>query len=134
MKRHDSSRISLVFVACIAAYVISAEEASADYVFGKPVNLGPVVNSQYNDGYGGASISADGLSFYFDSERPGGFGSRDIWVTTRATVSDPWGPPVNLGPPISTTISDFSPSLSADGRVLFFSRQRPPRLCHVICG
>ena len=125
MKRQDSLKTSLVFAAFVAVQVIGTEEAIADYAFGKAVNLGPVVNSQYPDGWWGGSISADGLSLYFDSQRPGGYGGDDLWVTTRATVSDPWGPPVNLGGTVNSTALDGCPSISADGLELYFHSMRP---------
>ena len=125
MKRQDSLRISLVLVAFVAVHMISDEEAIADYVFGKAVNLGPVINSRYPDAWWGGSISADGLSLYFDSQRPGGYGGDDLWVTTRATVSDPWGPPVNLGGTVNSSASDGCPSISADGLELYFNSMCP---------
>ena len=88
-----------------------------------PVNLGPVVNSSSNDQH--PSISKDGLSLYFVSNRPGGFGGNDIWVTQRATVDDPWGPPHNLGPAINTSSSDFAPDLTIDGHHLYMNSDRP---------
>src|SRR2546427_9379370 len=88
-----------------------------------PVNLGPVVNSASNDQH--PSISKDGLSLYFVSNRPGGFGGNDIWVTQRATVDDPWGPPHNLGPAINTSSSDFAPDLTIDGHHLYMNSDRP---------
>jgi len=91
--------------------------------WGEPVNLGPTVNSSVYDG--DQSISADGLSLYFTSTRPGGLGGEDIWVTRRATVSDPWAPPVNLGPPINSSAHDALPNFSADGSTLYFSSRRP---------
>jgi hypothetical protein len=45
----------------------------------EPVNLGPVVNSPELDI--NPSLSADGLRLYFVSQRPGGFGLNDIWVS-----------------------------------------------------
>jgi len=60
--------------------------AKADFTFGTPTNLGPTVNSSARDGR--PSISADGLSLYFISNRPGGVGDYDIWVTTRDTIAD----------------------------------------------
>jgi len=89
-----------------------------------PMNLGPPVNSSALD-YG-PSISADGLELYFCSERPGGEGPPDIWVTTRATVSDPWGPPLNLGPPVNTSGQEHAPRLSTDGLELYFSSYERP--------
>jgi hypothetical protein len=89
------------------------------------MNLGPTVNSSARDGYAGLSISTDGLSLYFTSYRTGGLGGMDIWVTRRATLSDPWAPPVNLGPPVNSVDHDFSPNFSADGSTLYFSSLRP---------
>ncbi len=86
--------------------------------WGTPVNLGPTVNSGFFEG--GPAISSDGLELYFISDRPGGSGSFDLWVTTRATPSDPWGEPVNLGPTINSSVGEWYPSISADGLVLFF--------------
>ena len=91
--------------------------------WGPPVNLGPTVNSSAWDSC--PSISADGLSLYFDSYRPGGSGNCDLWVTTRATVSDPWGQPVNLGPRVNSSAWEYQPGISADGLNLFFFSNRP---------
>ena len=88
--------------------------------WGTPTNLGSTVNSSSGDYQ--PSISADGLSLFFVSVRPGGLGyDEDIWVTTRASVSDPWGTPVNLGPQINTPAADFCPSISADGSTFYFT-------------
>ncbi len=83
-----------------------------------PVVLGPIVNSQYDDD--GPSISADGLSLYFSSNRPGIYGETDLWVTTRTTVNGVWGEPVNLGPTVNSLLWEARPSISADGLTLFF--------------
>ncbi len=101
---------------------------TTDDPWGTPVNLGPTVNGPASDALPG--ISADGLALFFSSYddeplRPGGLGGSDIWVTTRATVSDPWGTPVNLGPPVNTSASDFGQSFSADGLTLYFTSNRP---------
>lgn len=88
-----------------------------------PVNLGPVVNSTANEQ--NAQLSKDGLAIYFSSDRPGGFGALDIYVTRRASLDSPWGPPVNLGPPVNTPLGDFAPNVSIDGHLLFFASGRP---------
>lgn len=92
---------------------------SLSAAWGTPVNLGPTVNSSSGDYQ--PSISPDGLSLFFASTRPGGFGPDDIYVTTRASVSEAWGTPVNLGPQINTPAEDFCPSLSPDGSTLYFA-------------
>jgi Tol biopolymer transport system component len=97
---------------------LAVEVANADYTFGTPTNLGPNVNS--SDWDGGPSISADGLTLFFDRQR---LGRQTIWVTTRETKEDDWGEPVELGPVVNTIASDgaqWQPSISADGLSLFF--------------
>ncbi len=94
--------------------------------WGTPVNLGPTVNTIYADN--DPSISADGLSLYFDSTRPGGYGTSDLWVTTRTNLSAPWGPAVNLGLTVNCSYSEYQPSISADGLLLFFASNRPDGL------
>jgi Tol biopolymer transport system component len=94
-----------------------------------PVNLGTVNSSSVDFG---PFISKDGLSLYFTSPRPGsvpgpvsGNPSYDIWVSQRASVSDSWGVPANLGTTINSPHGEFYPSLSPDGHVMFFSSTRP---------
>ncbi len=93
--------------------------ANADFTFGEPVNLGPVVNTTSVEA--STSTSADHLELYFSSNRPGGFGDLDIWVAVRPSVTEPWGPPVNLDTPVNTPYVEAYPSLSADGLTLYFS-------------
>ncbi len=96
-----------------------ATRATTDDDWGNPVSLGPTVNSSGDDYT--PSISADGLSLYFNSDRSGGVGAYDLWVTTRETIHDPWGTPVNLGPTVNSSAFDVFPGISADGRMLFFA-------------
>jgi len=91
--------------------------------WGSPVNLGPTVNSSYRDLDG--DISAEGLSLFFLSDRPGGYGDRDLWLTTRPTHDDEWDTPVNLGPRVNTPYDDRSPCISPDGSTLYFRSNRP---------
>lgn len=96
---------------------------TTNYGWGAPVPLPPPVNSSYGDS--GPCISADGLSLYFASDRPGGYGSYDLWVTTRKTTEDPWEPPVNLGPIVNSPFYDNHPYISADGLSLYFDSYAP---------
>jgi len=91
--------------------------------WGQPENLGRIVNSSSNDG--STSISADGLSLYFTSNRPGGYGSQEIWVSKCSKKGDPWGQPENLGSTVNAPSFDFRPSISADGLSLYFDSRRP---------
>lgn len=88
-----------------------------------PVNLGLPVNSAFQEV--GPAISRDGLTLYFGSNRPGGSGGFDIWVSTRRTVEDPWGTPANLGPTVNSGAVDNVPALSRDEHWLFFNSERP---------
>ncbi len=85
-----------------------------------PVTLGPNINSPSDPSFPWASISPDGLTLYFDSIRPDGYGKCDVYMTTRPTKDAPWGPPVNLGPRINSSHSDENPCISADGLELYF--------------
>ena len=66
------------------------------------------------------AIRRDGLEMFLDSDRPGGMGGLDIWVTTRRTKMEAWSAPVNLGPVINTAGQDVRPALSFDGTALYF--------------
>jgi len=106
-------------IVLLLVLVLSAEVAKADYIFGTPTNLGLPVNSFDYDW--SPSIRGDGLEMYFESDRPGGEGTYDIWVSTRATKEDVWGAPTNLGAPINTPDWQNSPCISADGLELYFN-------------
>ena len=73
----------------------------------------------------GPTIRQDGLEIFFGSGRPGGlvFGVIDIWVSTRASTSAPWNPPV-LAVGINSLEEDRLPKLSPDGAVLYFHSSR----------
>ena len=96
--------------------------ANADYVFGTPENLGPTINTSGNEIT--PYIAPDELSLYFTSDRPGGYGGMDIYMSTRTTKEDPWSEAVNLGPPINTPEWDWFPCLSPDGCTLYFGSSR----------
>ena len=88
-----------------------------------PVNLGSPVNTSANET--GAFVSKNGRSFYFTSDRPGGCGGLDIWVSTRKRAADPWGEPQNLGCEINSSGLDAGPVLSIDGHRMYFHSDRP---------
>jgi len=86
--------------------------------WGKPVNLGKVINSEFWESQ--PSISPDGNTLYFVSNRPGGIGGYDIWKSN-LTDEGQWTEPVNLGPKINTPYDENTPFLHADGKTLYFS-------------
>lgn len=67
-----------------------------------------------------ASITADGNAIYFVSDRPGGYGGTDIWVTKKLPTGA-WGVPYNLGPKVNTDLDEDFPNVSPDGEYLYFS-------------
>ena len=87
-----------------------------------PLNLGPAVNGPGNDWC--PAISADGLILIFQSDRPGGFGGDDFWVSTRTSISEAWSNAVHLGPEINTAANEVKAELSADGQTLLFASDR----------
>jgi Tol biopolymer transport system component len=93
--------------------------ASTDGQWNNPRPLGPNINSKMSDG--APWLSSDGLSLYFASRRPGGYGRMDLWVSTRPTLSDSWSKVVNLGPAINTPGDEYHPSLTEDGLTMYFS-------------
>ena len=103
-----------------------SKRASVCDPWGPAKNLGPTVNSTANDQT--AAISPDGRRLYFASDRSGGFGGLDIYVSTRKNKRDDfaWGPPENLGSAVNTTQPEFVGSLVREKRprreVLYFAR------------
>lgn len=93
--------------------------------WGKPINLGKVINSPYWDSQ--PSISPDGNTLYFVSNRPGGIGGYDIWKSN-LTEEGQWTEPVNLGPKINTPYDENTPFMHADGKTLYFSSDGWPGL------
>jgi hypothetical protein len=74
-----------------------------------------------------ASLSKNGDTLYFTSNRPGGFGGLDIYYSVRNERGD-WGPAVNPGPVINTPFNEDTPFISEDGRTLYFSSLGHPGL------
>ncbi|MDB4173847.1 OmpA family protein [Bacteroidia bacterium] len=84
-------------------------------------NLGPPINTVENEG--AFSVSADGHYIFFTScSRPGGKGQCDIWLTI--DKDGKWGQPLNLQSPINTKNWESQPSISSNGRILYFSSDR----------
>lgn len=100
-----------------------ARRATASGSWNEPQNLGPVVNSPFTEGV--PKLSRDGLLLLFASDRPGGSGRRDIWVTSRAVRAGPWTAPLNLGSAVNGPGNDWCPAISPDGLMLIFQSDRP---------
>jgi len=98
------------------------KRASTDGAWGPPENVGSSINSSKEDSV--ASISTDGLTIYFNSDRSGGYGGHDIYMATRPTKNSPWGQTVNLGPTINSAANDVWPWISPDGLELYLGAIR----------
>jgi len=94
----------------------------ADAEWSDPVNLGPVVNSSAAEA--SAALSPDEHTLYFISNRPGGLGGNDVWASHRRCKTCEWETPYNLGAPINSAAAEGAPTLSGDGRMLFFFTTR----------
>ena len=81
-------------------------------------NLGSRINSESWDAQ--PSLSADGKRLFFSSERPGGYGKRDIYVST-LNDNMSWSEPKNLGDVINTNGNDEAPFIHPDGVTLYFT-------------
>jgi outer membrane protein OmpA-like peptidoglycan-associated protein/Tol biopolymer transport system component len=88
--------------------------------WGEPVNLGPTVNSKYNED--APFIHPDQWTLFFTSDGHNTMGGRDIFVTR--LFNDQWTAPENMGYPINTTANDNYFTLTADGRKGYFSSDR----------
>jgi hypothetical protein len=116
---NDTSINKTMILLWLTAALMTCEIATADFFFGRPQNLGPAINSASNEA--GITLSSDGLELYFSSQRPGGRGDYDIWVSTRQSVDDAWGSPANLGATVNSPYTELYPCLSSDGLTLYFS-------------
>ena len=89
--------------------------------YAEPENLGPAVNSPQMDldGY----IAPDQTILVFGSDRPGGYGKIDLYVSR--WKHGRWSPARNLGPAVNGPDHEFCPQIVAGGRLLLFSRDTP---------
>lgn len=85
------------------------------------VNAGKTVNTPYFEGF--PMIMPDGLTLYFSSDRPGGEGDLDIYVTWRKSTEDVWSEPINIRS-INSPTSDHSVTVSPDGHTMYFMSKR----------
>ncbi len=125
MEKRFGKNVASVSSACMLAVVLASLVGANTPKFSDwspPENLGPIVNTASLDA--GPSVSKDGLSLFFSSDRLGGFGSQDIWIAQRPTVDSTWGTPQNLGSMVNTAALEQVPALSRDEHWLFFNSDR----------
>jgi len=118
---------NMVYVACSREggvgscdlYTLTLEGTT----WSEPVNMGNVVNSVEWDSQ--PTMSVDGNTIIFASDRDNGFGSEDLYITTKNRFGD-WGAASNLGGVINTPFTEKSPFLSPDGKTLYFTSNGHP--------
>jgi hypothetical protein len=86
-----------------------------------PAVLVPGVNSDFEDIQ--PSVRRDGLEMVFASNRPGSLGM-DIWSASRASITEDWDMPANLGSKVNSAANETRPSLSWDAKMLLFGSSR----------
>lgn len=87
-------------------------------VWSVPANMGDKVNSAGWES--NPSITADGKTVYYSSDRSGGFGKKDIWVTN-LLPNQTWSAPENLGALVNTKLNEATPFIHADKQHLYFA-------------
>ncbi|MDH4297143.1 MAG: OmpA family protein [Cyclobacteriaceae bacterium] len=92
----------------------------------KPIPLNENINTPFF-WETSAFLTSDGKKLFFSSNRPGGMGNLDIYVSEMEETGD-WGKAENLGPTINTPGREDSPSLDPDGSVLYFSSDGHPSM------
>ncbi len=92
-----------------------------DGEYSKPENLGKNINSSFNEFH--AYIAIDETYIILDSDRDGGFGNNDLYISFRKSGGG-WTEAANMGDKINTEYSDMRPFVSPDGKYLFFCSNR----------
>ncbi|MBL7843652.1 MAG: OmpA family protein [Cyclobacteriaceae bacterium] len=112
----------LIFTSCMGRQSFGSCDLYQSIKIGnewtEPVNLGPNVNSSEWESQ--PALSADGRTLYFVSDRRGGSGRRDIWVSTLDEKGH-WTRAKNLGAPVNTQYDEISPFIHANSKVLYFA-------------
>ncbi|HXH07402.1 MAG TPA: hypothetical protein VNI83_12535 [Vicinamibacterales bacterium] len=104
-------------------YIAWRRDARDDFAWGSPVNLGATINSPFTDFTPGFFEEEGGSQIlYFASNRPGGFGGQDVYMSVGLDFQ--FGPAVHV-PELSTPADDLFPMPRRDGLELFLTSNRP---------
>ncbi|NPA68494.1 MAG: OmpA family protein [Chlorobi bacterium] len=85
----------------------------------KPGKMSRIDKNKYRES--SVSVTRDSMVLYFISDRKGGQGRQDIWVSYKTQDGRKWQTPQNLGPVVNTKYDEETVEISADGRTLYFS-------------
>ncbi len=92
-------------------------------VYSKPINMGLDINTKYREST--PMLTPDSKRLFFTSDRPGGYGGKDIYYVERTSESFySWSSPVKLSPPVNSVYDDSHPHMMQDNNVIFFSSNR----------
>src|SRR6476660_7996937 len=116
--RYWHAGATAVFALALLGRFLAAQQFSN---WSPPENLGTVINSPANEQH--PALSPDGLSLYFSSDRPGGAGGFDLWVSRRTTTAAAWQPPAAIAR-LNSSSSEFAPAFDPTGHWLFFGSER----------
>ncbi|MBL7857653.1 MAG: OmpA family protein [Cyclobacteriaceae bacterium] len=112
----------LIFTSCVGRNGIGSCDLYESVKIGndwtEPRNLGPAINSAEWESQ--PSLSADGRELYFVSDRRGGIGRRDIWVSSLNDRGE-WTKARNMGKPVNSIYDEISPFIHANNRTLYFA-------------
>ncbi len=110
---------TIYFTICRGECNLYRSVLESDSFWSRPQKLPPTINTEkYSEKQ--PSISPDGKTLYFVSNRSGGFGKFDIWKS-EVQPDGSWGNPINLGDVINTDESEQSPFIHFDNQSLYFS-------------
>jgi TolB protein len=104
--------------------IYQATRPSLDAAFANPIRVEALASTAFD---GAVFLTSDELELYFSSERAGGAGKRDLWVSRRAQASAAFGAPTPVTA-LNSADNEQNPSLTADGLLLFFASDRDGNL------
>ncbi|MCU0325394.1 MAG: OmpA family protein [Spirosomaceae bacterium] len=95
--------------------------SSEDADWGKPTPI-QTINSVLKGKISSTTLTYDGKLLFFDALLPNGMGEKDIYFAQRN--GETWSEPKNAGEPLNTSMHEGSPSISQDGKTLYFVREK----------
>jgi hypothetical protein len=119
MKRQGNCRMTMLWLGVVVGILVAgATAAKATIIMSEATCVDQVINNGTNTQE--CSFLQDGLKLYFSNDLPGGYGDRDLWVSTRETQDAPWQEPVNLGPNVNGPKAETYPAISPDELEIYF--------------
>jgi Tol biopolymer transport system component len=114
-------RIPSAAAFAVVAMAVGPVQGQQNLFWSMPENLGNLVNTPSGEQH--PALSPDGLSLYFSTDRLGGTGGFDLWVSRRANEQSPWQAPKPMTS-LNSGAAEFAPAFDPSGRWLFFGSER----------